>query len=110
MGSGVLMLLIAKVTDRYTAKHHAGRSSEEFTSASCFLKPGLIASGIVSAATWAVMLPQSSTVCLVYGLVGPLWYVVITQCRFGSLFAKPCLGWFSNMDCLFLFPAAYFVH
>ncbi|PBK67370.1 hypothetical protein ARMSODRAFT_988957 [Armillaria solidipes] len=77
MGFAVLMLLIAKVTDRYT-EHHAGGSSEEFTSASRSLKPGLIASGIVSAATWAATLLQSSTVCLAYGLAGP-WAGSATQ-------------------------------
>ncbi|KAF9027761.1 solute symporter family transporter [Hymenopellis radicata] len=73
MGFAALMLLISKATDRYT-EHHAGGSSEEFTSASRSLKPGLIASGIVSAATWAATLLQSSTVCIAYGLAGPWWY------------------------------------
>ncbi len=70
MGFAVLMLFIAKGTDRYT-EHHAGGSSEEFTSASRSLKLVLIASGIVSAATWAATLLQSSTVFLAYGLSGP---------------------------------------
>lgn len=73
MGFAGLMLFITKLTDRYT-EHHAGGSSEKFTSASRSLKPGLIASGIVSAATWAATLLQSATVCLVYGLSGPWWY------------------------------------
>ncbi|SJK98572.1 related to DUR3-Urea permease [Armillaria ostoyae] len=73
MGFAALMLLITKITDRYT-EHHAGGSSEEFTSASRSLKPGLIASGIVSTATWAATLLRSSTVCLAYGLSGPWWY------------------------------------
>ncbi|KAK0458801.1 solute symporter family transporter [Desarmillaria tabescens] len=60
MGFAGLMLLITKLTDRYT-EHHAGGSLEEFISASRSLKPGLIASGIVSAATWAATLLQSST-------------------------------------------------
>ncbi|KAJ7244056.1 solute symporter family transporter [Mycena rebaudengoi] len=34
----------------------------------------LIASGIVSAGTWAATLLQSSAVCLAYGLSGPWWY------------------------------------
>lgn len=43
-----LMLLITKITNRYT-EHTASGSSEEYTSASRSLKPGLVASGIVSA-------------------------------------------------------------
>ncbi|KAJ7667142.1 Sodium:solute symporter family-domain-containing protein [Mycena rosella] len=75
MGGGfaVLMLAITKLTTRYS-EHSAAESSEEYTSASRSLKPGLIASGIVSAATWAATLLQASTVCLVYGLSGPWWY------------------------------------
>ncbi|KAJ7785237.1 solute symporter family transporter, partial [Mycena maculata] len=73
LGFAVLMLAITKLTTRYS-EHSASTSSEEYTSASRSLKPGLIASGIVSAATWAATLLQASTVCLVYGLSGPWWY------------------------------------
>ncbi|KAJ7126334.1 urea transporter [Mycena epipterygia] len=73
LGFAVLMLAITKLTTRYS-EHSASDSSEEYTSASRSLKPGLIASGIVSAATWAATLLQASTVCLVYGLSGPWWY------------------------------------
>ncbi|KAF7326735.1 hypothetical protein MVEN_02592400 [Mycena venus] len=73
LGFAVLMLGITKLTTRYS-EHSASESSEEYTSASRSLKPGLIASGIVSAATWAATLLQASTVCLVYGLSGPWWY------------------------------------
>ncbi|KAJ6536883.1 solute symporter family transporter [Mycena capillaripes] len=73
LGFAVLMLAITKLTTRYS-EHSASESSEEYTSASRSLKPGLIASGIVSAATWAATLLQASTVCLVYGLSGPWWY------------------------------------
>ncbi|KAJ7064763.1 solute symporter family transporter [Mycena amicta] len=73
LGFAVLMLAITKLTTRYS-EHSATDSSEEYTSASRSLKPGLIASGIVSAATWAATLLQASTVCLVYGLSGPWWY------------------------------------
>ncbi|KAJ7445199.1 solute symporter family transporter [Mycena galericulata] len=73
LGLAVLMLAITKLTTRYS-EHSASQSSEEYTSASRSLKPGLIASGIVSAATWAATLLQASTVCLVYGLSGPWWY------------------------------------
>ena len=37
------------------------------------MKPGLIASGIVSAWTWAATLLQSSTVAYEYGVAGPFW-------------------------------------
>ncbi|KAJ7025485.1 Sodium:solute symporter family-domain-containing protein [Mycena alexandri] len=48
--------------------------SEEFNTASRSVKPGLIASGIVSAGTWAATLLQSSTVAYSYGVAGPFWY------------------------------------
>ncbi|KAJ7153257.1 solute symporter family transporter [Mycena filopes] len=73
LGFAVLMVAITKITARYS-EHSASESSEEYTSASRSLKPGLIASGIVSAATWASTLLQASTVCLVFGLSGPWWY------------------------------------
>ncbi|TRM56000.1 solute symporter family transporter [Schizophyllum amplum] len=75
MGFGFagLMLVLSKLTARYTTFAASG-SSEEYTSASRSLKPGLIASGIVSAATWAATLLQSSTVAVAYGVSGPWWY------------------------------------
>jgi hypothetical protein len=51
LGFAVLMLTITKLTTRY-GEHSASESSEEYTSASRSLKPGLIASGIVSAGKW----------------------------------------------------------
>ena len=48
--------------------------SEEFNTASRSVKPGLIASGVVSAWTWAATLLQSSTVTYEYGVSGPFWY------------------------------------
>ncbi|KAK7052509.1 urea transporter, partial [Favolaschia claudopus] len=50
------------------------RSSEEFSSASRSVKPGLIAAGIVSAWTWAATLLQSSAVAYKFGISGPWWY------------------------------------
>lgn len=47
---------------------------EEFISASSSVKPGLIASGIVSAWTWAATLLQSSAVAYKFGIAGPWWY------------------------------------
>ncbi|TRM67086.1 hypothetical protein BD626DRAFT_546072 [Schizophyllum amplum] len=40
------------------------------------VKPALIASGIVSAWTWAATLLQSSAVAYKYGISGPWWYAV----------------------------------
>jgi hypothetical protein len=77
------------IQNRYTA--YSTKQSEEFNTASRSVKPGLIASGIVSAWTWAATLLQSSTVSTVswfdidslidrrqvaynYGIAGPFWY------------------------------------
>ena len=57
--------------NRYT--RFSTKSSEEFNTASRSVKPGLIASGIVSAWTWAATLLQSSTVAYEYGVAGPFW-------------------------------------
>lgn len=84
MGFAALMLLINRITTRYST---ISGSSEEYTSASRSLKPGLIASGIVSAATWAATLLQSSTVCLAYGVSGPWWYAA------GSATQIVCFEW-----------------
>ncbi|THV04712.1 solute symporter family transporter [Dendrothele bispora CBS 962.96] len=73
LGFSALMLAVSTITTRYTTLS-VSASSEEYTSASRSLKPGLIASGIVSAATWAATLLQSSTVALAYGVSGPWWY------------------------------------
>jgi hypothetical protein len=48
------MLCLTAIQARYTA--FSPKSSEEFSSASRSVKPGLIASGIVSAWTWAATL------------------------------------------------------
>ncbi|KAJ7468098.1 solute symporter family transporter [Mycena latifolia] len=58
--------------NRYT--RFSTKASEEFNTASRSVKPGLIASGIVSAWTWAATLLQSSTVAYYYGIAGPFWY------------------------------------
>lgn len=55
-----LMMGISWIQNRYTA--YSTKQSEEFNTASRSVKPGLIASGIVSAWTWAATLLQSSTV------------------------------------------------
>ena len=53
--------------------------SEEFNTASRSVRPGFIASGIVSAWTWAATLLQSSTVAYEYGIAGPFW---VSTCSF----------------------------
>ena len=52
---------------------YSTKTSEEFNTASRSVKPGLIASGIVSAWTWAATLLQASTVAYEYGVAGPFW-------------------------------------
>jgi hypothetical protein len=52
------MLCLTAIQARYTA--FTPKNSEEFTSASRSVKPGLIASGIVSAWTWAATLVRST--------------------------------------------------
>ncbi|KAG1786471.1 Na+/solute symporter [Suillus plorans] len=66
-------------------------SSEEFTSASRSVKPGLICCGIVSAWTWSATLLQSSTVAYTFGVSGPWWYGVggtIQVAMFGMVASK----------------------
>lgn len=57
--------------NKYT--QYSTKTSEEFNTASRSVKPGLIASGVVSAWTWAATLLQSSTVAYEYGISGPFW-------------------------------------
>ncbi|KAJ7181472.1 solute symporter family transporter [Mycena crocata] len=68
----LLMCGISYLQNRYTG--FKTRSSEEFNTASRSVKPGLIASGIISAGTWAATLLQSSTVAYSYGVAGSFWY------------------------------------
>ncbi|KAI7286304.1 solute symporter family transporter [Hortaea werneckii] len=67
-----LLMGISWLQNRFT--QFSTKSSEEFNTASRSIKPGLIASGIVSAWTWAATLLQSSTVAYQYGVAGPFWY------------------------------------
>ncbi|TEB29666.1 urea transporter [Coprinellus micaceus] len=66
------MIMLTAIQARYTG--FSPKNSEEFTSASRSIKPGLIASGIVSAWTWAATLLQSSAVAYKFGISGPWWY------------------------------------
>ncbi|KAK8207884.1 hypothetical protein M8818_004137 [Zalaria obscura] len=68
----LLMAGISYLQNRYTK--FSTKTSEEFNTASRSIKPGLIASGIVSAWTWAATLLQASTVAYEYGISGPFWY------------------------------------
>lgn len=64
------------MTDLFQNKYtrYDTKTSEEFNTASRSVKAGLIASGVVSAWTWAATLLQSSTVAYSYGISGPFWY------------------------------------
>ncbi|KAG8215271.1 Na+/solute symporter [Butyriboletus roseoflavus] len=65
--------------------------SEEFTSASRSIKPGLVCCGIVSAWTWSATLLQSSTAAYTFGVSGPWWYGAggaIQVCMFGMVASK----------------------
>ncbi|TDL20265.1 urea transporter [Rickenella mellea] len=83
------MLFLTALQARYTP--YKPSNSEEFSSASRSVKPGLIASGIVSAWTWAATLLQSSAVAYKYGISGPWWYgagATIQVLLFAQLAAK----------------------
>ncbi|EJD07865.1 urea transporter [Fomitiporia mediterranea MF3/22] len=85
----VLMLGLTAIQSRYTPFKPS--NNEEFSSASRSVKPGLIASGIVSAWTWAATLLQSSAVAYKYGISGPWWYgagATIQVLLFAQLAAK----------------------
>ncbi|CAG8950659.1 hypothetical protein HYFRA_00002869 [Hymenoscyphus fraxineus] len=67
----ILMAGLSYVQNRYTK--YSTKGSEEFNTASRSVKSGLIASGIVSAWTWAATLLQSCSVAYSYGIAGPFW-------------------------------------
>ncbi|KAL9938383.1 hypothetical protein V8E36_003006, partial [Tilletia maclaganii] len=72
IGFAALMLVIGILGKRY-AKIDAS-NNDEFSSASRNVQSGLIASGIVSAWTWAATLLQSSAVAYKFGISGLWWY------------------------------------
>ncbi|THH08672.1 hypothetical protein EW145_g2548 [Phellinidium pouzarii] len=83
------MLGLTALQARYTPFKPS--NNEEFSSASRSVKPGLIASGIVSAWTWAATLLQSSAVAYKYGISGPWWYgagATVQVLLFAQLAAK----------------------
>ncbi|KAL1969214.1 hypothetical protein VTN77DRAFT_468 [Rasamsonia byssochlamydoides] len=67
----LVMCFVSYIQNRYT--QYSTHTSEEFNTASRSVEPGLIASGVVSAWTWAATLLQSSTVAYEYGISGPFW-------------------------------------
>ncbi|KAI0087698.1 Sodium:solute symporter family-domain-containing protein [Irpex rosettiformis] len=69
-----LMLALTYLQSKFS-RYKPG-SSEEFTSASRSVKPGLVCCGIVSAWTWSATLLQSSTAAYQWGVSGPWWYGV----------------------------------
>ncbi|KAH7907163.1 Sodium:solute symporter family-domain-containing protein [Hygrophoropsis aurantiaca] len=68
----LFMILLSTLQNRYTTFKLS--TPEEFNTASRSIKPGLLASGIVSAWTWAATLLQSSTITYEYGLSGAYYY------------------------------------
>ncbi|KAF8811896.1 putative urea transporter [Phlegmacium glaucopus] len=84
-----IMLCLTFLQTRFT--NTSPKSSEEFTTASRNVKPGLICCGIVSAWTWSATLLQSSTAAYTFGVSGPWWYGVggtIQLAIFGMVAAK----------------------
>ncbi|KAI0338579.1 Na+/solute symporter [Trametopsis cervina] len=69
-----LMLVLTFLQSKFSK--YSPSSSEEFTSASRSVKPGLVCCGIVSAWTWSATLLQSSTAAYTWGVSGPWWYGV----------------------------------
>ncbi|KAK0201054.1 Na+/solute symporter [Desarmillaria ectypa] len=84
-----IMLLLTYLQAKFTGLSPS--SSEEFTSASRSVKPGLVCCGIVSAWTWSATLLQSSTAAYTFRVSGPWWYGVggtIQLAIFGMVAAK----------------------
>ncbi|KAF9502130.1 Na+/solute symporter [Pleurotus eryngii] len=84
-----IMVFLTYLQNKFTTLSPS--SSEEFTSASRSVKPGLVCCGIVSAWTWSATLLQSSTAAYTFGVSGPWWYGVggtIQLAIFGMVAAK----------------------
>ena len=88
------MGMIDQAQNRYT--RFSTKTSEEFNTASRSVKPGLIASGIVSAWTWAATLLQSSSVAYTYGVAAPFWVhrdlAIPSKTRLSVLVCRGCDG------------------
>lgn len=72
------MLILTAIQARYTG--FSPKSSEEFNSASRSIKPGLIASGIVSAWTWAATLVSQLSACFCFRSIHTTRHIVAIQC------------------------------
>ncbi|GBE87220.1 hypothetical protein SCP_1004670 [Sparassis crispa] len=84
-----LMLLLTTLQKKFS--NFTPSSSEEFTSASRNVKPGLVCCGIVSAWTWSATLLQSSTGAYTVGVSGPWWFAVggtVVMALFAMVAAK----------------------
>ncbi|KAG0228917.1 hypothetical protein BGW42_001870 [Actinomortierella wolfii] len=66
-----IMTLITMAQKRFLGEK---MTSEEYLAAGRSVKPGLVASAVVSSWTWAATLLQSSSVAYRYGISGPFWY------------------------------------
>ncbi|KAI0776597.1 Na+/solute symporter [Trametes elegans] len=69
-------MMLGLTTLQRKFSNYSPSSSEEFSSASRSVKPGLVCCGIVSAWTWSATLLQSSTAAYTFGVSGPWWYGV----------------------------------
>ncbi|ORY79949.1 solute symporter family transporter [Protomyces lactucae-debilis] len=70
--AALLMVLLSYIQNRYTV--NSTSDPEEFNTASRSVKPGLIATAVVSSWTWAATLLQSSAVAYRYGITGSYFY------------------------------------
>ncbi|KLO07914.1 solute symporter family transporter [Schizopora paradoxa] len=68
------MLILSWLQSKFT--DNSPFETEEFSSASRSVKPGLVCSGIVSAWTWSATLMVSSLVVYQFGISGGWWYGV----------------------------------
>ncbi|CAN8099947.1 unnamed protein product [Discula destructiva] len=96
-----LMIFITFLQNRYT--RFSTHQSEEFNTASRSVKPGLIASGIVSSWTWSATLLTSSTFGYLYGVMGPMFYGAL-GCFQISLFALVSVKIKANVPGAHTFP------
>ncbi|KAI5121046.1 hypothetical protein M0805_008622 [Coniferiporia weirii] len=73
-GFALFMLVLSWLQSKFTET--SPFETEEFSSASRSVKPGLVCSGIVSAWTWSATLMVSSLVVYQFGVSGGWWYGV----------------------------------
>ncbi|SPO30684.1 probable DUR3 - Urea permease [Ustilago trichophora] len=114
------MILLSFIQQRYT--NRSIKDTDEFASASRSVKPGLVASGIVSAWTWSSTLLQSTAVTFKLGVSGGYWYgagatiqillcsIMACQIKLNAPFCSTYLEvlkvrWGKLSHCIFLFFA-----